>query len=352
MNILIVNDGPGAHQWERLGICRALAYCGYKVAFWDINGSKSAHDIFSEIGQIDLFIGQSYNLNRAVMKCLSNHPETKVIVKLGDWGDFYSGWDDEKHQTYPILMASDEDRKNVAKLSLRGQLGFGFIHYHPSYINQTHNRWTDKFGVKVVSLMNAYDIFEYSQGRYMDELSCDCSMVGGRCGYKAKVIDKWILPLCNPKLNLNIKIFGQTDWNIPQYYGPLTQGYARHLFKSTTVNLNCHEPHSQEFGFDINERVFKVMGAGGFLISDYVAGLTDLYSPDSLVTCGSPNDFREKLYYFIHNPESRHRYSSLGQKKTLESHTYFDRILTIFENLNLDTSTIKERKSNAIKELQ
>ncbi len=344
--IIIQNDGPGAHMHERLGLARVLAYCGHNVAFWDI-AAKPAFDIFSEV-EPDIFLGQSYNLSRPVMKCILARPKLQVILKLGDWGEFYDDKDEAWHHEYPILMATEEDKTNVHILQEAGNFQFGFIHYHPYRTAETHGHWT-KNDVGVISLMNAADIFEYTNGSYMDELACDCSMVGGSWSYKSRTIDRYVIPLCNPHTNLNVKIFGKSDWGISQYCGPLPTGMAKNLFRSTIVNLNIHEQHSQDFGFDLNERTFKVLIAKGFMVSDYVEGLRELYG-DDLVMAKTPTDYMEQVMYFIQNPEKRHAYINKGYTTTLNNHTYFDRCLSIFDKLGLDTESITDGKTRAMKE--
>ena len=75
MKILISSDGPHAHYYIRLGWGRAFEASGHKVYIWDI-ASKPAFDAFDEF-EPDLFMGQTYNLNDAVYKCIKNRPHLK-----------------------------------------------------------------------------------------------------------------------------------------------------------------------------------------------------------------------------------------------------------------------------------
>lgn len=349
MKILISNDSPFAHSFERVGLGRAFGYSGYQVCLWDIH-SKSAFDIFNEF-QPDIFIGQAYNLTRSLIKCLLLRPNLRVCLKAGDWGPFYNNWSEQDHAKYPILMASAEEKENVLLLHSKGQLDFLFIHYHPDYIANTHGHWI-KEGIKVISLMNAADVFDYTNGQYKDELACDIGFVGGRWGYKARTLDRYILPLCNPESKYSIKIFGNQPWNVPQYCGNLPTQLVKHLFSSATICPSISEPHSQDFGFDIIERPFKLLSNKAFVISDYVDGLRKLYNEDELVMVKSPEEFQQKINYFINNPSERHKYIKNGYEKTIARGTYFDRAASVLHTLGLPLDKLQIGKEKVIKELK
>lgn len=351
MKVLISNDSMTAHYYQHLGIGRAFDFSGHKAVLWDKNG-KSAHDIFFEY-EPDLFIGQAYNLDRALIKCIQSRPKLRVVLKGGDWGSFYDDWDEQKHKKYPILMASKQEKENVMRLRDSGNLDYLFVHYHPDYIEQTHGHWM-KENIMVISFMNAADLFDYTNGQYKEEFASDVAFVGGRWGYKSITLDRWLLPLCNPlsERKVNVKIFGNQDWGVPQYYGKLPPGISKHIFSSAIICPNISEPHSQDFGFDIIERPFKLMSNKCFVISDYVDGLRDLYSDQELVLARTPEEFINTVYFYLDNPDKRHTFRLNGYKKTIKEHTYFDRIVHLCNKLNLSTKAILEAKEKVVKEFQ
>lgn len=350
MKILISSDSPHAHYFERLGLARAFSTLSHDVLMWDIR-NKPAHDMFNEF-EPDIFIGQTYNVDRALFKCIASRPALRVVMKAGDWGYISNTWSQETKSQYPILFASEKEKQTILRMKDEcGKPDFLFIHYHPDWINQTHNKWTEA-GIPVISLMNAADVFDYTGGRFVDDYSSDIAFVGGYWPYKARTLDKYILPLCNPKLDLKIRIFGNQGWNIPQYCGFAPESEVKHIFRSAAICPNVSEPHSQVFGFDIIERPFKLLSNKCFVISDYVEGLDKILG-DGLVLAKTPQEFIAKIFYYLENPHEKMEIVERGYKKVIDSHTYFDRAATIMDNLgySFDAQMIRINKKDVIKRL-
>ena len=331
MKILISSDGPHAHYYIRLGWARAFESAGHQVFIWDIE-SKSAFDAFDEF-EPDLFMGQTYNLNEAVYKCIKERPHLKVVFRASDWGDMQKEIDKEK---YPILTATKEEIKLVEKLKKEtGQPLFVHNHYHENWISKTHNKWED-IGIKVVSLIHGADIFDYANGEFREHLKSDVSFIGGYWPYKAQCLDKYLIPLCHPIGKFNIKIFGSSDWPVAQYCGRIDGDSARDVFKSATICPNISEPHSQDFGYDIIERPFKILMSGGFCISDYVESMAnDVFNNGEIVYAKTPKEFETLCEFYSKNPDARKPYIQKGYMSIIQKHTYFHRIGTIFENAGL-----------------
>ena len=185
MKILISSDGPHAHYYIRLGWGRAFEAAGHKVYIWDI-ASKPAFDAFDEF-EPDLFMGQTYNLNDAVYKCIKNRPHLKVVMRGSDWGDMEKEIDKDK---FPILTANEEEKRLLEKLKKEtGKPDFVHNHYHQNWIEKTHNKWRD-IGIEPVSLLHGADVFDFANGQVVDHLKSDVSFIGGYWPYKAKCLDK------------------------------------------------------------------------------------------------------------------------------------------------------------------
>src|SRR5690606_11049452 len=146
---------------------------------------------------------------------------------------------------------------------LTGKPDYLYVHYPEKYLDDTHGYWR-KEGYKVVSMLNGTDLFDYYNGSYDERLATDLSFVGGNWNYKGITLNKWLLPLCN---DYKFKIFGNQPWGTPNYCGFLETKYVKDLFASSKICPNIHEPHSQEFHWDVVERPFKVLSSGGFVIS-------------------------------------------------------------------------------------
>lgn len=324
MKIMISNDTGLAHYFIRMGILRAFTALGHDAVMWDIT-KKSAFDAFNEM-EPDLFIGQTYNINRALIKCLAKRPNCKVIMKGSDWGEYSDTIDRQK---FPVLIANEEEIDNVKALREVGGLDYIYVHYLQRHVDKTHSHWKDIVPAK--SMLSAADIFEFTGGISKPEYECDLGFLGGRWGYKAKTLDEYFMPLLGG--DLNVKIFGNQQWGIPEYCGFLPDAEVRHFLASAKICPNISEPHSQEFGYDIIERPFKLAANKCFVISDHVEGLTELYPemPNAL----TPEGFKDQVYHFLSRPDERLDIVEINYEKTINHHTYFHRVAEIFKNLDM-----------------
>lgn len=335
MRILIANDGPYAHKYIRLGLARAFSACGHETVIWEL-GQKSAFDMFDEF-QPEIFYCPTYHFNEDIVKCLLERPYIRVAGKAGDWGIAQKDMDLKE---YPILVATQKEIDTVLKLKEEtGKPDFVDIHYHQTSVNLTHSYWIDN-GIKAVGLLSAADISDYINGQKRPELECDIAFVGGYWPYKSKTLNKWLIPLCHPKENYNIKIFGNQPWGVPQYCGFINTPDMRDLFVSAKICPTISEPHSQVYGHDIIERPFKLLSCKAFAISDYVKSMEEHVFKDNLIYAKTPEEFREKIDYFLKNPDERDDYINRGYNHVINNHTYFHRVAQFFTELGLPYEAI------------
>lgn len=332
MKVMISSDGSTAHFFIRKGWAKAFSYSGHETLMWDIK-TKPAFDAFLEF-EPDLFIGQAYNVDEAVLKCIKDRPDMKVILKAPDWGDMQNEIDSN---IYNVLFAQESDIRTVEKMKAEtGKPDFVFVHYTQKDTEKTHNGWLN-LGVRTVGLLNASDIFDYTRGETIESLKSDIAFVGGYWGYKSKTFDKYLFPLLDPIGKYNVKIFGNQAWPGMHYCGFIPDDLVRNVFSSATICPNLSEPHSQDFGMDINERSFKILSNKSFCISDYVSSLAEeVFTNNELVFVKSPDEFIDRVDYFIKNPEERIPYIERGYETVMGNHTYFHRTAQICEELGLE----------------
>jgi spore maturation protein CgeB len=327
MKILISSDGMHAHYYQRLAWLKAFRSCGFEASFWDCKNT-SAFDAFDRF-EPDVFLGQLYNLDDSLIKCIYERPHLKVGLRAGDWGEHNKKIDPFK---FNILSTSHKEIDIIKKLKDEtGKPDFVHIHYDSEAMEETHDRFSS-IGVNTLSLMMCADIEEYLFSSHDESLECDIGFVGGYWPYKGQIIDKYLLPLCHPVGKYNIKIFGNQPWHgVNQYCGMLADSKVANLFKSSAICPNLSEPHAHEYGFDVNERVFKVLCAGGFCISDNVKSLKNIFDNSGVVFADSPEEFRDRVDYYLVHPEEREEISTIGKQTVLNNHTNFHRAATILE---------------------
>tara|TARA_R100000988_G_scaffold2850_2_gene2086 strand:+ start:8886 stop:9938 length:1053 start_codon:yes stop_codon:yes gene_type:complete len=325
MKILISSDGMHAHYFQRMAWARAFAECGVEVYFWDCKRIP-AFDAFDSF-EPDVFMGQSYNLDRALLKCIYERPHLKVGLRAGDWGDF------EQDQRFNILYATEDELQTLKKLKEEtGKPDFVHIHYDQEAVDQTHSKYK-QIGIDAKSLIMCADVQEYLKSNYDDSLNCDIGFVGGYWPYKGIIIDNYLTPLCHPIGEYNIKIFGNQPWTgVNQYCGHIQDSKVKDLFASANICPNLSEPHAHEYGFDINERCFKILCSGGFCISDNVSSIKKIFDGNGVVFADSPNEFRAKIDYYLDNKEERLEISRTGREFVLNNHTNFHRVAEILSH--------------------
>lgn len=327
MRICLQNNNYTAHYYINLGLARALTALGHECVLWDSN-QKSAYDAFDEF-EPHIFMGQTYNLDPNIVKCCIERPAMKLFMRAFDYSEFSNN----VLCYYPIGYISAKECIYANELREAGLDLVLHNHYTQSSIEKTHANWiNDGFNVK--SSLLAADLFSFYNGKKRKEFESDICFIGGRWGYKALTLDKYLVSLCAPEYNYNIKIFGNQSWGIPQYCGPAPDGSEADLLASAKICPNLSEPHSQKYGYDIIERPFKILSNQCFCISDYVQDLVDLI-PHGIVYAKSSDEFKTKVEYYLDHPEEREDIALVGFEEVYQNHTYFERAVEIFRYLDL-----------------
>ena len=326
MKILISHEHNASH-YIYTGIANAFGLRGDSCIFWN-KESTPAFDAFDRF-EPDLFIGQGYNLDRATIKCLNSRPDMKVLLKVGCWGPVCQDVDTEK---YPILLNAAEEIRNVESINSKNLVLFNYV--HPKRKDYLMSGWEETVA-KTIGLLPAADPSVYFPEMEDESLKCDLSFVGGYWPYKGQNLDKYIIPLCYPIGKYNIKIFGNQAWPVSQYMGMIGDETVRRLFSSSLICPNVSEPHANIFGFEVNERVFKLASCKSFFISDQIASLTeDIFTENEAVVAQDPNSFHDLVEEALNNPEMRSSHASACYETVMKNHTYAHRVQQIMESFS------------------
>ena len=342
MKVLIGSDGnSGAHYYERRSIFRVFSYCGFETKFWDIR-AESIFDVFDSGFVPDLMMHHGYNLSDSTVQCIKENPKVKTYLKCGDFGPLSS----EKYDLskYEILVASDKEKEMVRKLAEVSDFPVHVgAHYIEKRADDTHSGFR-KFGCIPLHMRMAGDVFEFGNSRELPEFKCDISYLGGFWGYKGKNITKYLHPLLNPVLNYDVKIFGNGGWGGSNYFGMLPDEYVGSLFRSSTININCSEPHAngygdniEEYGLESCERIYKVLLSKGFLISDYNKDLAEnVFNGEELVWSKDSTQMKNFVSHYLKYQHERSAFVQRGYDKVISSETYFHRVNYLLKNLGFE----------------
>ncbi|MDD6056918.1 MAG: DUF3880 domain-containing protein [Clostridiales bacterium] len=101
------------------------------------------------------------------------------------------------------------------------------------------------------------------------------------------------------------------------------------VFHASKINLNFTIPNIKS---GIPLRVWDVLGARGFLLTNYQAEIPAYFQEgEDLVCFDGISDLREKIKYYLTNEEERLRIAENGYRKVKEKHSYLQRIQHMIE---------------------
>ena len=122
----------------------------------------------------------------------------------------------------------------------------------------------------------------------------------------------------------NVKFMGSCD-----YYGQMTK-----VFKASSINLNITLKISQS---GIPLRVMDILGAGGFLLSNYQPEIAEYFiNGEEVVMYESIEDAYEKALFYKDHDDIRKRIVDAGHNKTKELFSYEKQLRRIFKLSGID----------------
>jgi hypothetical protein len=290
---------------------------------------RSPLDIFFEF-RPDVFIGSTWQLDRALVKALVKYKDTNFILCANNWGEN----DEEVKKQFPIEFASDNEKQAVEILRKEtGKPKYVFCQYHNDYAVETHKLWKN-LGCEPFGLLLSADTTDYQLAKPQKEYVTDAVFVGGYWPYKAKQIAPYLFPLTNT--DLKVKIFGFGGWPVPNFLGAVSARNACKFYSSAKVCPNIFEPHSLTLGYDINQRTYQIPAAGGFQICQRVAGIEKhIFGDDEIVFADNQEDFITKCLYYIARPEERLSFIKKSIDTVYASHTNYHRVSKLLRYLEL-----------------
>lgn len=125
---------------------------------------------------------------------------------------------------------------------------------------------------------------------------------------------------------LRIQYCGSVD-----YWSELPQ-----VFRMSKINLNFTIPNIKS---GIPLRVWDVLGAGGFLMTNYQAEIPYYFKEgEDLICFDGINDLCEKAGYYLSHEDERRAIAENGYRKVKEHHNYIERINTMLEMIEKTVS--------------
>ncbi len=173
-------------------------------------------------------------------------------------------------------------------------------------------------GVSLVSLPLAFDPpRDTKPGSQATVPAHDMVFVGGYWHYKGRQFAQYLQPHAG-----RLSVYGWSHWPYGRYGGQLPAEQEAPLYRAARVCPVINEPHVSIMGIDINERVFKVLGAGGLALTDATPAYRDWFSADELLVPASVGEFHELARALMAGEIDGTALRRRGQAAVLARHTY------------------------------
>jgi spore maturation protein CgeB len=103
------------------------------------------------------------------------------------------------------------------------------------------------------------------------------------------------------------------------------------VYRESEINFNAT---SLQMKAAVNQRVFDVPAAGGFLLTDFREQLAEVLEPGREVICyRQPEEIPELVRYYLKHPGQRRRLIQAARSRVLSEHTYLHRVQTMVAHL-------------------
>jgi tetratricopeptide (TPR) repeat protein len=325
------------------------AYEAYKKSF-QIDGNQ-AH-IKSLLQELETFIrSQEKKGVRGGMPLLATPEKLKrllakdryriQIISFSDfetnekrrlrWGDYWVKWELQKEfeKLGHIVVDKDPDIfLHLFGVPVKGLPEAAYkiiwIHSHPDMVSHEILRQYDQIYCLSPSFLKKISdwglkgellVGGTAKKPLKRELGYDIVFVGNAKGPSGRQIIRDL-----GKTSYKFKVWGEGWENIlpPENYGGLyykNEGLAE-LYASSKIVLNDHHEDMRREGF-LNPRILDVFASGGFVISDDIKGLEDLFG-EALVTYRNAEELKGLINFYIEHPEDRESIIKTGQAIALQ----------------------------------
>src|SRR4030065_1394699 len=96
------------------------------------------------------------------------------------------------------------------------------------------------------------------------------------------------------------------------------------MYGATTINFHAR---SMQMKAAVNQRVFDVPAAGGFLLTDFKEQLAEVLEPGKESVCyHHPEEIPDLVRFYLDHPEARRQIGERGRARVLAEHTYRHRL--------------------------
>ena len=312
---------PNAETTCRLGWCRGFEQLG--IPYVLVSVANLARQLPELPHPIIWISGSDYRfLSRANLDALKRRCH---VVWVNTWFD----GDAEFYRQNDLEIDSWPKALNQEILASEPSLVFTIS---PERSFEYYQGWS-RHDVRLVSLPLACDTFLYRQDvPFCPEFeSVEMAFVGGYWPYKARQFDRYLKPYDD-----RLKVYGYSPWPYASYGGLLPEIKEPSLYRQARLCPTINEPHVEQMGVDLNERVFKVLGSGGMTITDVSPAYREWFTTDELLVPSSITEYHAMVQQALRDDDFNRHYREQGYAAVRSRHTYAHRARTLLKYLEIE----------------
>lgn len=195
---------------------------------------------------------------------------------------------------------------------------------------------------KIFQLLGAYspEYFKPVSLSVEDRCNYNCNIAFAGSAYGMKAEGTYRVGILAQIADFGLKIWGDDSWErYFKYYSHLKTSFQgdrlnfeelNKMYQLAKININLPNP---QLYTTFQQRVFEIAAAKGFQIVDYRRDIYECFSKNDIVTFKNIRELREKIKYFINNPEKRKSYIEKAYIKVKDVHTYENRMKEMLEKI-------------------
>jgi spore maturation protein CgeB len=162
--------------------------------------------------------------------------------------------------------------------------------------------------------------------RAPDDYRCDASFVGsGQYPHRYPVL-RAVAAVC--RLQLRGPGWGRAPHDLPVAGGPVHGRQLRQVICGAAISLGANaQPAQDEERASASNRMWKIMGCGGFYLGPYVRDIEWFaVAGRDCAWYRSAADAAEQVRHYLANSDERRRIAEAGREHALRHHTYAQRV--------------------------
>lgn len=288
-----VPDTTAGDYFTAMELAMSLRKFGYKIKYLSRRGAKDWYDVGMDVDVVIALL-DAYDIT----KIYNAKPDVVKIAWARNWFDRWC--EREFFDAFDLVFASS---KTACQ-----------------YMEEHSNKKAILFPIATNS-----DRFNPVNGIALkdeekDRFTSDYAFTGSYWNVKREIID-----YLNPAdLPYDCKIYG-VNWEQIDKFKDCAQGFTLYqdmpkIYHNTKIVIDDANHVTKSYGA-VNSRVFDALAAGTLIITNGVIGATETFN--GLLPCfETPEEFNEKLAYYLEHDAEREELVSKLQQFVLENHTY------------------------------